>query len=758
MKAIQYLINSVLPEDIRDYTRTYDAKSMNELQSVIAEKYPERYRELMDKIMDIARKSVYYSGQTLRLSDFKPPFDKDAALEEMHNEVQYLRDNIKDEEKKNKAIMDVYERYATKLEKDTLNAAKTNRNNLYNSVSSGARGSPFQLKALITTPALYTDYKGKTIPYFVKHSFGEGLSIPEYLASTYGTRAATIAIKKSTAKFGGWGKSLFRPVSNMMITSKKDTSNNGIDLDIDDASLYGRVLARPVAGYAEGTIVDRDVLNSLKSKGVKTVIVHSPIATVSAEGISAEAFGLDYNKRLPKVGDFHAGITAATATSEPAIQGGLCLHYTTEIMLWDGTKKQIRDIVQGRDIVKSLDTNGNIIAAKVLNKFKQGCRNVYEVIFEHNDIAYSVICTRNHKFKIYGEMLDLPVKEIYKKSLCFDVLGDPARILDIRFLGNRVCFDIEVDSPTHLFVLANGLISHNSSKHEAGGFKGKKRTFSGFDYINQFFESPEQYKSKAPLAESDGRVEKIYEAPQGGHYIVVNGVEHYVDPDSNIEVQEGQDVEQGDQLADGLVDLGDVVRLRGLGEGRKAFVNIGKQLLDDSNATAHKRNLEVLARGIVDKVEITDPDSVGDYLPGDIVSYNALEASYKPDKDSKEVDISSKNKDLKGKYLQKPVLHYTIGTKLTNKMIDHIRKTGITDTLLVSDNEPGFTPIYVRLKEAPNKGNRNFLERATAPYQAKNYVESAVRGYKTNIKSNLDPFVRMSMPDFAENTDITGRF
>ena len=156
MKAIQYLINSVLPEDIRDYTRTYDAKSMNELQSAIAEKYPERYRELMDKIMDIARKSVYYSGQTLRLADFKPPFDKDAALEEMHNEVQYLRDNIKDEEKKNKAIMDVYERYATKLEKDTLNAAKTNRNNLYNSVSSGARGSPFQLKALITTPAFYT--------------------------------------------------------------------------------------------------------------------------------------------------------------------------------------------------------------------------------------------------------------------------------------------------------------------------------------------------------------------------------------------------------------------------------------------------------------------------------------------------------------------------------------------------------------------------------------------------------------------------
>lgn len=758
MKAIQYLINSVLPEDIRDYTRTYDTKSINELQSLIAEKYPDRYRDIMDKLMDIARKSVYYSGQTLKLSDFKPPFDKEAALEEMHKEVQFLRRNIKDENKKNKAIMEVYERYATKLEKDTLNAAKEKHNNLYNSVSSGARGSPFQLKALITTPALYTDYKGRTIPFFVKKSFGEGLSIPEYLASTYGTRASTIAIKKSTAKFGGWGKSLFRPVANMMITSKKDLSNNGIDLDIDDSSLYGRVLARPAGGFAEGTVVDRDVLNSLKTKGVKTVIVHSPIATVSPEGISAEAFGLDYNKRLPRIGEFHAGIAAATSISEPAIQGGLCLHQDTEVMLWSQQFKKIKDLKPGEKVISISKDGKSLVPEEIISVIDQNIRNVYEVIFSVDDIEYSVVCTRQHRFKIYGELKDLPVQEIFDSNLCLDVRGDPAKITQIRYVGLQHCFDIEISGDTHLFVLKNGLLSHNSSKHEAGGFKGKKRTFSGFNYINQFFESPEHYKSRAPLAESDGRVERITPAPQGGTYIVVNGIEHYADPDSHIEVKEGQEVEQGDQLADGLVDLEDVIRLRGLGEGRRVFVETGKQLLDDSNAPAHKRNLEVLARGIVDKVEITDPDGLGDYLPGDIVSYNALEASYVPDKDAKKVKINDKNVNLKGKYLQAPVLHYTIGTKLTNKMLDHIKRTGITDELYVSDNEPGFSPVYVRLREVPNKGNTDFLERANAPYQAKNYVESAVRGYKTNIKDNIDPFVRMSMPDFAENVDKTGRF
>ena len=352
-----------------------------------------------------------------------------------------------------------------------------------------------------------------------------------------------------------------------------------------------------------------------------------------------------------------------------------------------------------------------------------------------------------------------PLSDILKESNKFLLASfdDYAEIKQSKVIGLRACRDLEVDSDSHLFVLASGLISHNSSKHEAGGFKGKKQTFSGFNYINQFLESPDQYKSRAPLAESDGKIERIYDAPQGGKYITVNGHDHYVNPDFMIDVKVGDEVEQGDQLADGLPDLDDIIRLRGLGEARKAFVNIGKQVIDDSGTPVHKRNMEVLARGIIDKIEITDPDGLGDYLPGDIGSYNKLEATYVPEKDSKSFSVTDK-KHLKGKYLQKPILHYSIGTKLTNKMIDHIANTKITDSLLVSEKEPGFKPIFVRTREVPLKGNDAFLEKANAPYQARTFVESAIRGNKTNIKSNVDPFVRMSQPDFAEHVYETGKF
>ena len=196
------------------------------------------------------------------------------------------------------------------------------------------------------------------------------------------------------------------------------------------------------------------------------------------------------------------------------------------------------------------------------------------------------------------------------------------------------CYDIEVDHPDHLFILSNGLISHNSSKHTAGAFQGRK-SFAGLPYILQFTESPEEFKDRAAVAEVDGKIDKIYDAPQGGKYIKIGDTESYVLPGFEIFVKPGDKVERGDILSDGLADPEDIVRLRGIGEGRKYFVERFKQILDDSGAKANKRNLELIARGFIDKVRITNPDGMGGFLPDDIVSSNQLEANYSPEENRK---------------------------------------------------------------------------------------------------------------------------
>ena len=70
VKAIQLLMNEGLPEDLRDYSRSYDAKSIRDLMTDVANRYPDEYVDIIKHIMDIGRDAVYSTGQTSRLSDY----------------------------------------------------------------------------------------------------------------------------------------------------------------------------------------------------------------------------------------------------------------------------------------------------------------------------------------------------------------------------------------------------------------------------------------------------------------------------------------------------------------------------------------------------------------------------------------------------------------------------------------------------------------------------------------------------------------
>jgi hypothetical protein len=122
----------------------------------------------------------------------------------------------------------------------------------------------------------------------------------------------------------------------------------------------------------------------------------------------------------------------------------------------------------------------------------------------------------------------------------------------------------------------------------------------------------------------DGKVEDIEDAAQGGQYVTVNGVKHYVPAGHPVEVKIGDTVEAGDFLSEGLGDAEDVVKHKGLGAGRLYYANRLYKILEDSGAKNDRRSIEVLARGALRHVRITDDQGYGNYLPDDIVDYNTL--------------------------------------------------------------------------------------------------------------------------------------
>jgi DNA-directed RNA polymerase subunit beta' len=294
-------------------------------------------------------------------------------------------------------------------------------------------------------------------------------------------------------------------------------------------------------------------------------------------------------------------------------------------------------------------------------------------------------------------------------------------------------------------------------KHNAGMAKGKK-SFSGLKYVTQFLQIPEEFQDRAAVAEVDGVVEKVEPAPQGGTFIHVGGQRHFVLPGFEPTVKPGQKVEAGEIMSEGLASPADIVRLRGMGEGRRYYADRLAQMLTDSGSEPDPRNVEILARAAVDNYVLDDPDEDSPWLPDDAVRESELLRNYRTPKDAQDTPLDR----AVGRYLQTPLLHYSVGTRLTPKMTDTLRQAGYSSAL-VADKEPWFHPEMKRLRTAAH-GSGDWLASMGTSYLSSQLRDSVERGDDTNIKTNYHYGPRLAFGGdlgegaFGANVERTGRF
>ena len=264
-------------------------------------------------------------------------------------------------------------------------------------------------------------------------------------------------------------------------------------------------------------------------------------------------------------------------------------------------------------------------------------------------------------------------------------------------------------------------------KHTGGQSDGEERVYAGFDVLKGLSEVPQNFPHRSALAELDGKITSIEEAPQGGYNVIVNDQPHYVGPDLKLSVKEGDEVEAGDQLSAGIVNPAEVVKYKGIGEGRRYFAERLTQAFRDSGLDVNRRNVEVLARGMIDHVRVDEPEGVGSYLPGDVVSYSNLAYTYKPRKDAQHLDP----KKAVGLYLESPALHHTIGTRITKKMADQLGKHGVSSIMAHRDN-PGFESNMVSVVKVPEHTD-DWMARLSSNYLQTRLLEDVQRGSTSQI-------------------------
>lgn len=888
MKAISLLVNSYLPEDMRTYNETYDVKGMNRLMRAVAERHPDKFADITQKLSNLGRTASYVQGETITLKDLEPVIDRKGILDQMAAEIKALpRDGSFKQRRR-----ELFQKYTDIIEKQTADNALKNRNNIALSVMSGARGKTPQLRAMISPVGTFSDYKGEVIDVYSKESFADGIRPTTFLASTYGARSSVTSTKclavntlvrlsngqvrpiqevdpgyeimgadtegnifpvtvlnmfdqgmkdcykyyirhadkdieiictpdhkmllptgevrpigevqdgedlfggytithrkhegdwicfdlevdhpahlfvlesgiitsnSGTAKGGDLAKQFASSAADMVIRREDCGTSNGIPLEPDDDSLVGRVLARDTDGFKAGTVITRQMAATLQKAGHKYVMARSAMTCSCPDGLCAKCVGKVYKGgKFPHIGDA-VGLTASTTAMEPVTQMALCLAGDTPVRMVHGPAKAIADIKVG-DKVWGVGTDGTKAESRVLNVFvrKSTFLRIYTLLTESGK-RIRVTCSELHKFlsndeDMVEERYARPITVCYSAGFDIGVLQHDelkwCAVVRVTqpFLADA--YDIEIDHTSHLFLLGNGLVTSNSAKHTAGMTKGKK-SYSGLAVIQQFTQSPEKFKDIGVVSELDGKVDSIEEAPQGGTYVTISGERHYVPAGHEVQVKEGQTVEAGDQLAEGLVDAEDVVRLKGLGAGRKYYAERLNKILEDSGAKTDKRNTEILARAAIRHVRVANDSGIGNYLPDDVVDYSALQSSYVP----REVE-TKRARDAVGGYLAKQVMYYTVGTRITPSVAKDIEDHEYTD-VDVSPYEPEFTPEMQRLRTASH-ANEDWLASMTTSYLTQQLNESSTRGDDTNIKANKDYRPRiMYGENFGKNVGQTGVF
>jgi hypothetical protein len=134
-----------------------------------------------------------------------------------------------------------------------------------------------------------------------------------------------------------------------------------------------------------------------------------------------------------------------------------------------------------------------------------------------------------------------------------------------------------------------------------------------------------------------------------------------------------------------------------------------------------------LARGIINRVRITDIDGYDGYFVDDVAPYDSIARNYKPRKDA---SLRSPTQAV-GTYLETPVLHYSIGTKITNSVKKQMEDGGI-DKIITHDKKPPFEPVMPRIMDI-SATDDDWTVRLGGFNLKKSFLDAATKGSKSKI-------------------------
>nr|QIA46924.1 RNA polymerase beta' subunit [Volvulina compacta] len=303
--------------------------------------------ELLDNLKKTGFEYATKAGISLGIDDLKIPPKKQTLLLEAEKLTkltvhQYERADITAVERFQRLI-DTWHRTSEQLKQEVIAYFEETDilNPVYMMAFSGARGNISQVRQLVGMRGLMSDPQGKIIDFPIQSNFREGLTLTEYIISSYGARKGIVDTALRTANAGYLTRRLVDVAQHVIIShfdcgTRKgifitDMKENNKTIVSAQSRIVGRVLAKDIYKpsqdkslpnfkvFSRNQEISTDLAFEI-TKITNKVFVRSPLTCNTTKLLCQLCYGWSLAQgNLVSVGET-VGVIAAQSIGEPGTQ------------------------------------------------------------------------------------------------------------------------------------------------------------------------------------------------------------------------------------------------------------------------------------------------------------------------------------------------------------------------------------------------------------------------------------------------------
>lgn len=340
-----------------------------ELKKVLYETFTEygltQASQLADQLKTLGFRYATKAGISISVEDLKITPNKEEILNQATQTISEANDLF------NRGEISSIERFQTIINvwNDTSESIKNSLveyfrqtdplNSIYLMAFSGARGNLSQVRQLVGMRGLMADPNGQIMDIPIIHNFREGLTITDYIMSSYGARKGVVDTALKTADSGYLTRRLVDVAQDVIIREYNCHTKRGVrfsfSVNVDRNALANKIVGRTCAKTvtidsaatlqevlkSNSVITKASALSIARQPEISALYLRSPLTCESLRSVCQLCYGWNLaSGALVDLGDA-IGIIAAQSIGEPGTQLTMRTFHTGGIFTVDPSR-QIR--------------------------------------------------------------------------------------------------------------------------------------------------------------------------------------------------------------------------------------------------------------------------------------------------------------------------------------------------------------------------------------------------------------------------------